>query len=83
MLTRSDLIALARKYRMLADALGLAAEAARESGYACDAGFVLAVARPPDGRLSAIVYARLEAAFQLEPGELDRVLFTEPSGGFT
>jgi hypothetical protein len=63
------------------DAFRLATEAARESGYACDAEFVLAVARPPDGRLNTIVYARLEAAFQLAPGDLDRALFSERSGG--
>lgn len=79
--------ALYVKRRLAADpelarrpALGLAADAARESGYECDAEFVQAVARPPAGRLNAVVFARLEVAFELKPGELERRLF-DKSGG--
>lgn len=60
------------------EALGLAVEAARDSGFVCDIEFVQAVARPPGGRLNTIVFARLERSFQLAPGELGRALFPEP-----
>lgn len=41
----------------------------------CDADFVNSVARPPEGRLNRLVFARLSARFGLSPRALEERLF--------
>lgn len=58
-------------------AFELARQAARETGYRCDAGFVQAVARPRAGRLNVVVFERIEAGFGVPPGSIWQALFPE------
>ncbi len=58
-------------------AFELARDAARVTGYRCDVAFVHAVARPPGGRLNAVVFGRLEAELGARPGSVWQALFPE------
>ena len=56
-------------------ALEIAGEVSTEVGYRCDLEFVLAVARPPEGRINPVVFRRLGLMFGAEPESLGRALF--------
>ncbi len=80
--------ALAVKQRLAgrrapSDALAfeIAGAVSREVGYRCDLEFVVAVARPPQGRINPIVLRRLALMFDAEPEALGRALF--PARGKT
>jgi hypothetical protein len=60
-------------------ALQIAGEVSTEVGYRCDLDFVLAVARPPDGRINPVVFRRLGVMFDAEPESLVHALFPERS----
>jgi hypothetical protein len=59
----------------------LARDASAHAGVAVDAAFVRAVARPPGGRLAAVVFARLEATAGVPAAEIKRALFPHPRRG--
>lgn len=56
----------------------LARAASDRAGVALDAGYVRAVRRPPHGRLSPLVFARLAAAHGDDAGALWQSLFPHP-----
>jgi len=58
-------------------AFELAQSAARATGYRCDVAFVQAVARPRAGRLSVVVFERVEAELGVRPGSIWQALFPE------
>jgi hypothetical protein len=65
--------------RALSDvaALDIAVEVRRAFGVRCDAEFVRAVARPPEGRINVLVFHRLARDFGAEPRTLWLALFPE------
>jgi hypothetical protein len=65
--------------RALSDvaALDIAVEVRRAFGVRCDAEFVHAVARPPEGRINVLVFRRLAEDFGAEPRALWLALFPE------
>jgi hypothetical protein len=66
-----------RRFVTEAAALEIAGEVSVEIGYRCDLDFVIAVARPPDGRINPVVFRRLGLMFDAEPESLGRALFPE------
>jgi hypothetical protein len=56
-------------------ACALALDASTHAGIAVDEAFARAVCRPPEGRLAAVVYARLSRDTGEPPAILKRVLF--------
>ncbi len=65
----------ARRALSAEEAGALAQLSSQENGCACDAAFVNEVVNPPNGRVNAVVFARLEQRFGLSAAVIREALF--------